>query len=83
MHIFPNISGSKVKRAMKLGQFIDYNMRNTFLRKLCRKWGKETSSRPPFKVWRESKWSATSFQYILIALNLGYNKNKLHKTLDY
>ena len=29
------------------------------------------------------KWSVASFQYISIALNLGYNKNKLYKTLDY
>ena len=34
-------------------------------------------------IWAKSKWSAASFQYISIALNLEYNKNKLHKTLDY
>ena len=27
-------------------------------------------------------WSATYFQYVSIAPNLAYNKNKLHKTLD-
>ena len=29
------------------------------------------------------KWSSALFQYISIALNLAYNKNKLYKTLDY
>ena len=27
-------------------------------------------------------WSAGYFQYILLALNLQYNKNKLYKSLD-
>ena len=73
---------------MKLGQLMDYNMRNIFLKKLCRKWGSKTSSRPLFifkncLIWGQSKWSATLFQYISIALNLGNNKNKLYKTLGY
>ena len=33
---------------MKFGQLIEYNKRNIFLQKLCRKWGRETSSRPLF-----------------------------------
>ena len=32
---------------------------------------------------RKSKCSAALFEYILIVLNLAYNKNKLYKTLDY
>ena len=73
---------------MKLGQLMEYNTRNIFLQKLCRKWGWGTSSRPLliFKkclIRGKSKWSAASFQYISIALNLGYNKNTLYKTLDY
>ena len=31
---------------MKLGQLIEYNKRNIFLEKLCRKWSRKTSSRP-------------------------------------
>ena len=31
----------------------------------------------------KSKWSAAWFYYILIALKLAYNRNKLLKTLDY
>ena len=29
------------------------------------------------------KWSGGQFQYILMILNLAYNKSKLYKTLDY
>ena len=31
----------------------------------------------------KSKWSAAWFHYILIALKLAYNRNKLFKTLQY
>ena len=31
----------------------------------------------------KTKLSAAQFQYILVALNLAYNKDKLYKTLDY
>ena len=48
IHILPNISQSKGNQTMKFGQLIEYNKRNIFLQKLCRKWGKETSSRPLF-----------------------------------
>ena len=33
--------------------------------------------------WGQSKWSAAWFQYISIAFNLVYNKNKLYKIEDY
>ena len=73
---------------MKLGQLIEYNKRKIFLKKLCKNWGRGTSSRPLFillkhLIWGKSKWSTAKFQYISIALNLGYNKNKLYKTLDH
>ena len=63
IHIWPSISQSKDNQTMKFGQLIEYNKRNIFLQKLCRKWGKETSSRPLFifqksLTWGESKWSA-------------------------
>ena len=48
IHISPNISQSKGNQTMKFGQLIEYNKINIFLQKLCRKWGKETSSRPLF-----------------------------------
>ena len=40
-HILPNISRSKGNQTMKFGQLIEYNMRNNFLEKLCRKRGGE------------------------------------------
>ena len=72
---------------MKFGQLIEYNKVNIFLQKSCQKWGKE-ARRPLFiflksLILGESKWPPAYFQYISIALNLPYNKNKLYKTLDY
>ena len=63
IHILPNISQSKGNQTMKFGQLIEYNERNIFHQKWCRKKGKETSSRPLFiflksLIWGESKWSA-------------------------
>ena len=40
------ISRSKGNQAMKIGQLVKYNVRNTFPQKSSRKWGRETSSRP-------------------------------------
>ena len=66
---------------MKLDQLIEYNKRNIFLQTSCIKPGSETSSRPLYflKNLYEVK---TSGQYLLIALNLACNKNKLYETLD-
>ena len=88
MHILINISRSKGNQTMKFGQLMEHNERNIFLQKLCGKWGRVTSSRFLFifsksLIWGESKRSTALFQYISIALNLAYNKNKLYKTLDY
>ena len=47
IHILSNISQSKDNQTMKIEKLIEYN-RNIFLQKLCRKGGKETSSRPLF-----------------------------------
>ena len=75
---------------MKFGQLIEYNKSNKFLQNSCRKWGRETSSRPflffikvLYDIKASGLWSAAYFQYISIALILAYNKNKLYKTLDY
>ena len=48
IHILPNISQSKGNQTMKFGQLMEYKKSNIFLQKLCKKWGKETSSRPLF-----------------------------------
>ena len=60
IHILLNISQSKGNQKMKYSQLIEYNKSNIFLQKLCRKWSKETSSRPLYflkKIWGESEWS--------------------------
>ena len=48
-------------------------------------WGKDTSSTPSSFCFSrgKSKWSAAQLVYTLIVLHLAYNKNKLHKSLDY
>ena len=37
IHIFPDISQNKDNQIMKFGQLIEYDKRNIFLQKLCRK----------------------------------------------
>ena len=83
-----NISRIKVNQTMKCSQLIEYPKRNICLYKLCRKWSRETSSRPFFVFLKifilgKSKWSAAWFHYISLAHNLAYNRNKLFKTLHY
>ena len=46
IHIFTNISRSKGNQAMKFGQLIEYNMRNSFLEKSYTKCGRETIPNP-------------------------------------
>ena len=48
IHILSNISQRKDNQTMKIEQLIEYNKGNIFLKKLCRKGGKETSYRPLF-----------------------------------
>ena len=48
IHQLSNISQSKSNQTMKFGQLIECNKRNIFLQKLCRKRGRDTSSRPLF-----------------------------------
>ena len=44
IHIF-NIPRSNGNQAMTIGHLIEYSERNIFLKNLCWKWGRETSSR--------------------------------------
>ena len=48
MHIMSNISRSNGNQTMKFGNLIEYDKINTFIQKSCRKWGRETSSKPLF-----------------------------------
>ena len=45
-HIFSNIARLKGNKTLRFGQLIEYNMRNTFLKKLSTKYGGKTSPRP-------------------------------------
>ena len=56
IQMFPNISQSKGNKTLEFGQLIEYSKRNTFLQKLCGKWGRDTSSRPHFIFWKSLKW---------------------------
>ena len=72
---------------MKLGQLIEYNKRNIFLQKLCRKWTERLVS-DLFLFLKKALYGVKesglklSFNMFHIALNLAYNKNKLYKILD-
>ena len=62
----------------------------SFSLKICRKWGRQTSSRLLFFFLKKksfilgkSKWSPAWFHYISIVFKLAYNRNKLFKTLHY
>ena len=44
------VSRSKGNETMKFGQFIEYNMKSSFLEKTCTNFGGETSRRPSAKT---------------------------------
>ena len=46
IHVLPNVSQNKGNQTMKVGQLIEYNMRNIFLEKSYTKCGGETIPRP-------------------------------------
>ena len=58
--ILLNISTGKCSQTMKLSQLLE-NMRNIFLKKSCKKWGRETNSRTLYFLKKEdkSKWLAS------------------------
>ena len=73
IHILPIISKSKGSQTMKYGQLIEYNKRNIFLQKLSYL----------FLFFEKSQYEVKAqFRYILMALNMSYNKSKLYKTLE-
>ena len=46
IHVMSKVSRNKSNQIMKLGQLIQYSMRNSFLEKSCTKCGGETIPRP-------------------------------------
>ena len=87
-HILFNISQIKDNQAMKFGQLIEHPKGNIFFENLCRKWGRETSSRSLFvflksAILGKGKWSAAWFHYVSIPLKLADNRNTLFRILHY
>ena len=68
IHILANISQSKGNQTMKFRQLIEYNKRNNFLQKLCKKWDKETSSRSLFILKRKAYYEVKA-----IGVQLSFN----------
>ena len=70
---------------MKLGQLIKSNKRNNFLRKLCRKWGSETISRPLFFLKKKTLYEVNTSDCSLVSIYFdspqrGIQYTKLYKT---
>ena len=64
--ILPYNSQCTGSQTMKFGQLTESNKRNIFLQILWRKWGKETSSRPLFKLnmtWKQVVCSLVSIYF--------------------
>ena len=59
------INNCSTHRTMKFGQVREYNKRNNFLQKTCRKWGRETNTKPFFlkKALYEVKASGLQFSF--------------------
>ena len=69
---------------MRFGQLIDHHKIKILLQKSCRKWDRETSSRPLF-VFEKALDNVKASDLLLgsIDLELVYIKKKLHTTLEY
>ena len=68
IQILPNIARSKSNQSVSdIGQLIKYN-ENIFLQKSCRKWGRETTSRPLFVFFKNLHitWKQVVSTFILI-----------------
>ena len=86
--ILPNISRSKGKHAMKIGQLIDCKVRNIFLEKLYIKWVGETSLKSFYKklklsisrylyISRSTVWRFINFVLLYVQVNDYQNISKL------
>ena len=64
IHTLPNISRSKDNQAIRFGQLIEYNMRNIFLQKSCRKWDSWARSRSSFVFNKASYEIKASGQHL-------------------
>ena len=90
IYILPNISRSKRNQIMKVGQLIEYNMRDIFLDKSYTKCGVEASPRPfsgklklSKSLDQQPKVFTVCFYYILSCWLSKYIENKLQTTCSY
>ena len=74
MHIFLNISRSKVNQTMKSGQLLESNLINIFLEKSYTKCGRETSRRPFSDKIKIEHISRSKTSNVLYSLFLLYGK---------
>ena len=81
--LLPDISRNKGYQTMKLGQLIEYNMRNVLLEKSCTKWSGDTSPRLFFKkskiehISRSTVSSLTQFVLLYVQVEIYQNILKL------
>ena len=68
MHILPNISRNKENQIMKFGQVMEYS-RNIVLQGSCRKWGRETNSRPLFEFLKKALYEVKE-SGLFLSLNI-------------
>ena len=82
IHILPSISESKGNQTIKVCQLIEYNKTNYFLRRLCGKWGRETSYRPLFIFWKILilGWRQVACSLVLLYFNSLWLKIKTNCT---
>ena len=77
IHILPHISRKKGNRVMKFGQVIEYNGRNVFLTKSCRKWDRETSSRPLLVLFLKKALYKVKVNVQYLSFNHSQKKRKI------
>ena len=88
IYMLPNISLSKGIHAMKFCLLIKFRMRNIFLQKSCRKWGRQISSRPLFVFKKSFTYGKKQLVNTLVirywqTSTLTYNKNKPYNISDF
>ena len=66
-----NISRSEGNCAMKFRYLIDYNVKNIFLKKSCRKSGRQTSSRPLFAFSKSFIWGKIQVVSTVVLIYFG------------
>ena len=73
IHILPKFSRSKSYQAMRFDQLIEHKKINIYLRKSCRKWGRETRCRALF-VFKKSLYEIAGVA--IKTKSRSYDKNK-------